>query len=130
MAEESAAVLVRGSPPAEGEGLSADAFRGLAMTFKDARVQHAADVEATAVTQRRERVKALIDQHIDDTNGGSYCTKRVRALNVARRNTCCSAFQASYARTVRAQSTIRQILTGRRLFRAKRWSFMLAGAIN
>jgi hypothetical protein len=67
MAEESAAVLVRGSPPAEGEGLSADAFRGLAMTFKDARVQHAADVEASAVNQRRERVKALIDRHIDDT---------------------------------------------------------------
>ena len=128
MAEESAAVLVRGSPPAEGEGLSADAFRGLAMTFKDARVQHAADVEASAVNQPRERVKALIDRHIDDTR--SYCTKRVRSLNVARRNTCCSAFQASYARTVRAQSTIRQILTGRRLFRAKRWSFMLAGAIN
>ena len=47
MAEESAAALVRGSPPAEGEGLSADAFRGLAMAFKDARVQHAADVEAS-----------------------------------------------------------------------------------
>ena len=130
MAEESAAALVRGSPPADGEGLSADAFRGLAVAFEDAQVQHATDVEAAAVNQRRERVKALIDQHIDDTKWRSYCTKRVKSLNVGRRNTCCSAFQASYARTVRAQSTIRQIQTGRRPFRVKRWSFMLAGAIN
>jgi uncharacterized membrane protein len=67
MAEEGAAALVRGSPPAGGEGLSGDAFRDLAMAFKDARVQHATDVETAAVTQRRERIKALIDQHIGDT---------------------------------------------------------------
>ena len=67
MAEESAAALVRGSPPADDGGLSADAFRGLETAFEDAQVQHATDVETAAVTQRRERVKALIDQHIDDT---------------------------------------------------------------
>jgi hypothetical protein len=67
MAEESATALVRGSPPAECVGLSADAFRDLAITFKDAQVQHAADIEAADVFRRRERVKALIDQHIDDT---------------------------------------------------------------
>jgi uncharacterized membrane protein len=66
MANESAAALVRGSPPAAGEGLTAGAFRGLEMTFKDARAQHSADVEAAAVVQRRQLVKALIDQHIDD----------------------------------------------------------------
>jgi uncharacterized membrane protein len=66
MADESAAALVRGSPPAAGEGLTAGAFRGLEMTFKDARAQHSADLEAAAVFQRRQLVKALIDQHIDD----------------------------------------------------------------
>jgi hypothetical protein len=66
MANESAAALVRGSPPAAGEGLTAGAFRGLEMTFKDARAQNSADVEAAAVVQRRQLVKALIDQHIDD----------------------------------------------------------------
>ncbi len=30
-------------------------------------MQHAADIEAADVFQRRERVKALIDRHIDDT---------------------------------------------------------------
>jgi hypothetical protein len=67
MAEEGAAALVRGSPPGGGEGLSADAFRGLAMAFKDARVQHATDVETAAVIQRRELIKALVDQRIGDT---------------------------------------------------------------
>ena len=66
MADQNAAALVRGSPPAAGEGLSADAFRGLETAHKDAQVQHAADVNAAAVTQRLEQVKALIDQHIDD----------------------------------------------------------------
>ena len=66
MADESAAALVRGSAPIAGEGLSADAFRELEMAFKDAQVQHATDVEAAAAIQRRERVKALIDRHIDD----------------------------------------------------------------
>jgi hypothetical protein len=47
MAEEGAAALVRGSPPAGGEGLSADAFRSLAMAIKNARVQHAVDVETS-----------------------------------------------------------------------------------
>jgi hypothetical protein len=36
------------------------------MAFKDARAEHAADVETAAVIQRYERVKALIDRHIDD----------------------------------------------------------------
>jgi hypothetical protein len=67
MVEEITAALIRGSPPAPGEGLSADAFRGLEMAFKDAQAQHAADAEAAAVIQRRERVRTLIDQHIDDT---------------------------------------------------------------
>jgi uncharacterized membrane protein len=67
MAEKDVAALVRGSPPAGGEGLSANAFRGLAMAFKDAQVQHATDVETAAVIERRDRVKALIGQHIDDT---------------------------------------------------------------
>jgi hypothetical protein len=67
MAEESAAASVRRSPPADSEGLSADAFRGLETAFKSAQVQHATDVEIAAVIQRSERVKALIDQHIDDT---------------------------------------------------------------
>jgi hypothetical protein len=67
MADEIAATLIRGSPPAPCEGVSADAFRGLQMVFKDAQAQHAADVEAAAVIQRRERVRTLIDQHIDDT---------------------------------------------------------------
>ena len=67
MAEEYAAALAHGSPPAGGEGLSADAFRGLVTAFKDAQMQRAADVEAGAVVQRREQIKALIDQHIDDT---------------------------------------------------------------
>ncbi len=66
MAEQGAAALVRGSPPAAGESLSADAFRGLEMAYKDAQVQHAADLKAAAVTLRREQVKAFIDQHIDD----------------------------------------------------------------
>ena len=66
MAEESAAVLVPWITTC-GRRSHADAFRGLAMTFKDARMQHAADVQAAAVTQRRERVKALTDRHIDDT---------------------------------------------------------------
>jgi hypothetical protein len=48
------------------EGLSADAFRGLAVAFKGAQVQHAADIEAAAVIQRREQIKLLINQHIDD----------------------------------------------------------------
>jgi uncharacterized membrane protein len=67
MTKESAAALARGSLPATGEGLSADAFRGLEKAFKDAQMQHAADVKNAAVIQRREQVKALIDQHIDDT---------------------------------------------------------------
>jgi uncharacterized membrane protein len=67
MAEKDVAALVRGSPPAGGEGLSANAFRGLAMAFKDAQMQHATDVETAAVIERRDRVKALIGQHIDDT---------------------------------------------------------------
>jgi uncharacterized membrane protein len=67
MAEESAAALVRGSPSADGEGLSADAFRGLEAAFEDAQVQHAKDLKSAAVIQRTEQVKALIDQHIDDT---------------------------------------------------------------
>jgi hypothetical protein len=67
MAGESAAALVRGSPPSNGEGLSADAFRGLETAFKNAQLQHATDVETAAVIQRREQVKALIDQHIDDS---------------------------------------------------------------
>jgi hypothetical protein len=67
MAEESAAALVRGSRPVDGEGLTADAFRSLEAAFKSAQVQHAADVETAAVIQRREQVKALIDQHVDDT---------------------------------------------------------------
>jgi hypothetical protein len=67
MAEESAAASVRRSPPADSEGFSADAFRGLETAFNNAQVQHATDVETAAVIQRRERVKALIDQHIDDT---------------------------------------------------------------
>jgi uncharacterized membrane protein len=66
MADESAAATVRGSPPAAGGGLTADAFRSLEMTFKDARAQNSADIEATAVLQRRQMVKTLIDQHIDD----------------------------------------------------------------
>jgi hypothetical protein len=67
MTEEIAAVLMRGSPPATGEGLSADAFRSLETAFKDTQVQHAAEAEAAAAIRRRERVKTLIDQHIDDT---------------------------------------------------------------
>jgi uncharacterized membrane protein len=67
MAEESAVALVRGSLPADGEGLSADAFRVLETAFENAQVQHAADIETATVTKRRERVKALIDEHIDDT---------------------------------------------------------------
>ena len=67
MAGESVAALVRGSPPADSEGLSADAFRGLETAFKNAQVQHATDVETAAVIQRRQHVKALIDQHIDDS---------------------------------------------------------------
>jgi hypothetical protein len=39
MAEENAAALAHGSPPAGGEGLSADAFRGLVTAFKDAQMQ-------------------------------------------------------------------------------------------
>jgi uncharacterized membrane protein len=66
MAEQRVPALVRGSHPATEEGLSADAFRGLGLAFKDAKVQHAADVETAAIAQRRERVKALIDQQIDD----------------------------------------------------------------
>jgi hypothetical protein len=60
-------ISLRGSPPAGGEGLSADAFRGLVTAFKDAQMQRAASVETGVVAQRRERIKALIDQHIDDT---------------------------------------------------------------
>ena len=128
MAEESAAAFVRGSLPADGEGLSADAFRGLETAFENAQVQHAADIETATVTKRRERVKALIDEHIDDTK---WRTLLHQARQVAERaEKCSSAFQASYARTVRARSTMRQILTGRTPFRAKRWSCMLAGAIN
>jgi hypothetical protein len=37
MAEKDVAALVRGSPPAGGEGLSANAFRGLAMHSKTRR---------------------------------------------------------------------------------------------
>jgi hypothetical protein len=67
---ENAVALVRGSPLAADAGLSADAFRGLEMAFRDAQMHHAAEVEAAAVSQQRERVKALIDQHIDDTKWG------------------------------------------------------------
>ena len=35
--------------------------------FKDAQIQRAEDVETAAAVQRREQIKALIDQHIDDT---------------------------------------------------------------
>ena len=66
MADKSAAALVRGSTPAAGEGLTAGAFRGLEMTFKDARAQNSADAEAAAVSQRRQLIKMLIDRHIDD----------------------------------------------------------------
>jgi uncharacterized membrane protein len=66
MAEESTAALVRGSLPADGEVLSSDAFRGLEIAFENAQEQHATDVKTAAATQRRERVEALIDQHIDD----------------------------------------------------------------
>ena len=66
MAEENVAALAYGSPPARGEGLSADAFRGLVTAFEDAQMQRAADVESRAGAQGREQIKALIDQHIDD----------------------------------------------------------------
>jgi hypothetical protein len=67
MAEENAGALAHGSRSAGGEGLSAGAFRGLVTAFKDAQMQRAADVKTGAVVQRRERIKTLIDQHIDDT---------------------------------------------------------------
>lgn len=67
MVEQSVAASARGSLPADGEGLSAEAFRGLAAAFEDAQVQHATDIEAVSVIQRRERVKALINQHVDDS---------------------------------------------------------------
>jgi hypothetical protein len=82
MAEESAAAMVRGSPPADGEGLSADAFRGLEAAFEAAQVRHATDVETAAAIQRREQVKALIDQHIDDT---TWRTLLHQARQVAER---------------------------------------------
>jgi hypothetical protein len=41
------------------------------MAFKDARVQHATDVETAAVIQRRELIKALVDQRIGDTRADS-----------------------------------------------------------
>jgi hypothetical protein len=66
MAEESAAALVCRSPSPDGEGLSADAFRGLEAAFKNAQVQHAIEVETAALVGRRERLNALFDQHIDD----------------------------------------------------------------
>ena len=66
MAEQRVPAVVRGLHPATEEGLSADAFRGLELALKDAKVQHAADVEAAAIVERREWVKALIDQQIDD----------------------------------------------------------------
>jgi hypothetical protein len=37
------------------------------VAFKDAQVRRAPEIEGAAVIQRRERVKALIDQYIDDT---------------------------------------------------------------
>jgi hypothetical protein len=67
MAEQSAAALLRGSPPSADEALSAAAFRDLKMNFESAKVQQAADAKAAAIVQRRERVKAMIDEHIDDT---------------------------------------------------------------
>jgi len=67
MAEESAVALAHGTPPSGGEGLSADAFRDLVTAFNEAQMHRAEDVESGAVVQRRERVKTLIDQHIDDT---------------------------------------------------------------
>ena len=67
MVDENVAAMAHGSPPAGGEGLSADAFRGLVTAFKDAQTQRAADVESGAGAHRREQIKALIDQHIDDT---------------------------------------------------------------
>ena len=67
MAEERAAALAHGELAPTSEGLSADAFRGLQTAFEDAQVQHAADVRTAAANAQRERVKALIDQHLDDT---------------------------------------------------------------
>ena len=66
MPEQAVAALARGSPVDAAEAFSADAFRGLEVTFKDAKVQEVADAEATAGALRREQVKALIDHHIDD----------------------------------------------------------------
>jgi uncharacterized membrane protein len=79
MANESAASLVRGSPPAAGEGLTADAFRGLEKNFHNARSQNSADAEAAAVLQRRELVKALIDQHIDDAKWREFLHQAQRS---------------------------------------------------
>ena len=66
MAEQSGGVLARGTPPTADDGLSAEAFRGLEAALKEAQAQREADLKAATALQRREQVKVLINQHIDD----------------------------------------------------------------
>ena len=66
MTQQSAMAVARGSPPSANEAFSADAFRGLERGFEAAQEQSSADAKAAAIQQQRERVKQLIDVHIDD----------------------------------------------------------------
>lgn len=105
MAEESTAALVRGSLPADGEVLSSDAFRGLEIAFENAQEQHATDVKTAAATQRRERVEALIDQHIDDIKWRTLLHQARQVAERGKQEYLLLRFPSSYARTVRARST-------------------------
>ena len=130
MAEQRVPALVRGSQPATEEGLSADAFRGLELALKDAKAKRAADAEAAAVVQRRERVKALIDEQIDDAEWQQLLHQAREAAEHGEKEYLLLRFRARYAPTMRAQSTISQMSIGPRPFGVRRLRSTLAGAIN